>query len=730
MVVGAIAAVSGLLAGLAGVRPTGSAPVDVVLVALAAAAVTWAAATAPWWAVAAAGLLAALVAAGPVWVLMALAAVAMASVVGFRQSNLPWARSLATLLAVQVLARQELQGFQGLSALVACSGLSALFAVGVWRRPGAVRRHTLAVLGGIGAVVGVSLVGFVIAGLAARAPLEDGNRQAREGLAALDRGDIVAARAAFQGAAKSFAKADDDLSALWAQPARLLPVVAQHRGSLSELSAGAANVSQKVASALAVIDPDSLRMVDGAIDIAAVRSLEQPFTDLRAAVDQLGDVVGAARSPWLAGPLQHRLDDLVVELAKNVVRADNALATVRVAPRILGAEGVRHYFVVFSTPAEARGLGGFMGNWAELTIDNGKLSMSRFGRTAELNTGGSNPTGRRITGLDEFGAHWGRFAFVEGAAGTTDEVAWSNVTMPPDFPTVAKVISQLYPQSGGRPVDGVFALDVETIAALMQYTGPIQLDGVQQPLTSANAAQFILKDQYLISDQVGRVDLLDELARTVVERLLTSSLPPPAELARTFGPLAQQGRLMAWSADPAEQDVFSRVRMAGEFPALEGGDGIAVTLDNDGPNKADAYLEMAVDYRIEADDVDGGQRATATVTLTNKAPPSGLPDAVIGNDSGLPAGTNRTWLSVYTALPMSAVSVDGVVSGMETAQVFGWNVASRYLEIPPGATMTIELQLAGWLTSLERSEVITRVQPLVITPTLQVSRAVRSPAAA
>ena len=37
--------------------------------------------------------------------------------------------------------------------------------------------------------------------------------------------------------------------------------------------------------------------------------------------------------------------------------------------------------------------------------------------------------------------------------------------MAPDFPTVAQVISQLYPQSGGRPVDGVFVLDPQAIAA-------------------------------------------------------------------------------------------------------------------------------------------------------------------------------------------------------------------------------------------------------------------------
>ena len=36
----------------------------------------------------------------------------------------------------------------------------------------------------------------------------------------------------------------------------------------------------------------------------------------------------------------------------------------RLAPQMLGAEGVRRYFIAFTTPAEARGMGGFMGNWA------------------------------------------------------------------------------------------------------------------------------------------------------------------------------------------------------------------------------------------------------------------------------------------------------------------------------------------------------------------------------
>lgn len=715
-----LAAVSGLLAALAGLHPTGSTPIDVVLVAFAAAAVTWAAATAPWWAIAVAGLVATLVAAGPVLLGVAMGAVVLASVVGAQRLNAPWARSLATLLMVQVFARQELGGFLGVSALVGCGSLAALFVCGVWRRQPTVRRRTRSVLVGLGFGALVVLMGLFVAALIARAPLQEGNRQARAGLDALNRGDIAEARSAFGSASRAFARADGNLSALWAQPARLLPVFAQHRAGLQHLSEGAASVSASVASALSNIDPESVRMVNGVIDLEAIRALEQPFTELRTAISELSNVVDEASSQWLVAPLQQRLESLDADLRENTVRADNAVATIRVAPQMLGADGIRYYFIAFTTPAEARGLGGFMGNWAELTVDNGKLSMSRFGRTGELNLGGAGPTARRITGPAEFLAYWGRFGFVKGSAQTTGQVPWSNVTMPPDFPTVAKVMSQLYPQSGGRPVDGVFAMDVKAIAALLTITGPIQVEGVAQAITADNAAQFILKDQYEIADADGRIDVLDSIARTAVERLLTSALPEPAELARTFGPLAQEGRLVAWSAHADEQDVFSRVRMDGAFPELPTSDGVAVVVDNASGNKIDAYLDVSVAYRIEPDAADGLQLATAVVTLTNNAPQSGLPDVVIDNLVGLPPGSNRMWLSVYTVLPMASVTVGGELSGLATGQVFGWNVSSRFLDVPPGETVVVTLQLSGTLSAAERGQVVTRVQPMAITPTYSV----------
>ena len=140
-----------------------------------------------------------------------------------------------------------------------------------------------------------------------------------------------------------------------------------------------------------------------------------------------------------------------------------------------------------------------------------------------MNLGGANPSGRSLTGLEEFLPFWGRFGF-SGAQGTTAADVWSNLTMAPDFPTVAQVITQLYPQSGGEPIDGAFAVDPEGIAALMSFTGPVTVTGVDEPYRGEHR-RFIISDQYELSDP-RHADVLDEIAGTAAARLLTARRLP------------------------------------------------------------------------------------------------------------------------------------------------------------------------------------------------------------
>ena len=149
------------------------------------------------------------------------------------------------------------------------------------------------------------------------------------------------------------------------------------------------------------LDLDALRIVDSRIDIDAVTALREPMLQVQEAIDGLDQAMADSQNGWLVPPVADRLTELAVEVDDQQVVAQRALDALDVAPAVLGADGERVYFVMFTTPAEARGQGGFMGNYAEITIDQGRIEMTEFGRHTDLNDGGRAPAqaGQRPGGL-------------------------------------------------------------------------------------------------------------------------------------------------------------------------------------------------------------------------------------------------------------------------------------------------------------------------------------------
>jgi hypothetical protein len=676
----------------AGCSPTGDSIVDAVLVGLAVLGVVWAAASSPWWA----GVMAAIVAMvfAPSALLLAVGALAAGGglVVGLRGRAEPWTRALVAALAVQVFARLGEVGGFGVSAAIAISTLFALTVVGLSRRPRRDRRIAFGVAVALVVATVLALIGGGLAAASARDSVEDGVDRAQQAVDQLAEGDFDAARASFHDAAELLAEGDAALARPWTQPARLVPVVAQYRAAGTELVGSAADVTGQVASALDRIDPDALRVRNGAIDVSAVEALQQPMAELLNALDQLVVSVQSIDNPWLSRRLTDRLDELVVKVEDKRPKGDDLLQAVEQIPTLLGRDGLRRYFVAFTTPVEARGLGGFMGNWAEVTLDRGKIAVTKFGRHDDLNNTGAQP--KTITGPADFLATWGDRGFRQPDGGGHPRI-WSDVTMSPQFPSVAQVISEMYPQSGGQQLDGVFAMDVYTIAALMQITGSVDVPSAGVSVTPENAAEFLLHDQYLqIQDTPQRVDALEIVAKTTIDRLLTSDLPGPVDMAELLAPYVSERRLMGWSPVPAEQAVMTTLGADGALPVPGTGDAAAVVVNNAGNSKIDYYL----DGRISYDVTTGGDTtvtATLTIDLTNSAPAEGEPNYVIGNSASLPNGTNYLYVTGYGALPIRSATVDGVTAPFRSSVEAGLNVASLFVQMPPGGGTTIVFQLDG-----------------------------------
>ncbi|HEY4331572.1 MAG TPA: hypothetical protein VGM78_03340, partial [Ilumatobacteraceae bacterium] len=231
-----------------------------------------------------------------------------------------------------------------------------------------------------------------------------------------------------------------------------------------------------------------------------------------------------------------------------------------------------------------------------------------------------------------------------------------------------------------------------------------------------------LLDQYQ-QDEGQRPDLLAAVSAATVAKILGGSLPAPQVLAAKLGPAALEGHISAWAKRPDEESFLGLVGMDNALPsstdANASADGLAVVDNNASGNKIDNFLQRSIDYAPVYTRSSGTETATLTVTLKNTAPSSGYPDYVIGNTLGIPSGTNRTILSVYTRLAVSSFTVDGVKKSPTRDSELGWNVYSRFIDIPPGGTVTVVLNMSG-RTSAGSYQLLYRPQDLPHADTLTV----------
>ncbi|MEM8619419.1 MAG: DUF4012 domain-containing protein [Actinomycetota bacterium] len=715
-----VAAVSGIAAAFAGLEPTGSTLIDVVLAVIGVGVVTWAGSSAPWWVLAVTSAIATAVAENIVVGVFGAGAFFGAMWIGVQRREQVIERAVVAGLAFNALARSDLDSFHGATALIGLALAALTIAFGLRRRHAQYRRAVW--IAGI-ACVGVALValaGLGFGALQAEDPLRAGNQLARDGIESATDGDYAAAADQFEQAAAAFSDADSALSAPWAQLAAFVPVVAQNRAAGADLAAAAAQASDDLAVALRSIVIDDLRLVDGQIDLTAVEIVGVPLGDVRESVATLDEALTGVRSPWLLSPVSERLDEIADEVSENRPRLENAAHAAELLPGMLGADEPRTYFVAFTTPAEARGSSGFMGNYAIITADEGEISVSDFGRTRDLNQGGSDT--RAITGPDEFLAQYWPLGFNSGPGGTVEDIVWSNVTVSPHFPTTAEVIAELYPQSGGTTeLDGVFAMDPYVLAELLRFTGPVSVDGQDRQLNANNVVDFLLVDQYELDEVEGRddrEDFLEDVSEVTIERLLSGAVPDPVELIESLSPLVAEGRLLGWARAEAEQELFAATRLAGGLPSLDGGDGVAISVANSGANKIDVYLERTLEYDAVVDTETNEVSGTITVTLTNTAPATGLPNSVIGNRARQPDGTNTLRLATFAALPIVGATSNGEEFRYTPAVEQGWTVASSFVSIPAGESLTVEYAVAGVLEMPDGYTLATNPQPLVI-PELQ-----------
>ena len=611
-------------------------------------------------------------------------AIACAALARASDSHIRWVAGLAGGLCGQAALRLPTSLPARTPSAVAFAALLIVVLSGWPNQSRRNRRWYRRAAWGVFGVAGVATAGGALSLLAARNDVTRGVNSARDGLAAARRGDTTAATPSFITAQRALRAAHDEVDRWYAWPARAVPVVGQHMEVVRRLTGTAAKVTETATETLDGAQLQSFRAEGGRLDVQRMRTFGERMVAADDALRKARTALDATTGPWLVPIIANRSRTLDAQLRDAQRTTRNAREVLSVVPTMLGADGPRRYLLVVGNPAEARGSGGVIGNFGELTAVDGKLSLARFGRTQELNSDGKPGDQRRITGPADY---------VAAYAPDGEAPVWSNVNISPDFPSVAAVMAQLYPQSGGQLIDGVVSADPVALASLLRLTGPVRVDSWPQPISADNAAKLLMFDLYAAFGDVpngrqARIGLLGDVSQAVWKALTTAALPAPATMTATLNDAVAGRHLQLWSARPDEEAYLDRIGVSGSA-SPRGGDLFGVMVNNATASKIEWFLERTTSYRVSLDPATGAATATATVVLHNTAPGSGLATDLIGNQIGNPVGSTSLFVSAYSAGKPTSATIDGKPFDVFTGTELGRHVQTGWVYLAAGESATL-----------------------------------------
>ena len=561
----------------------------------------------------------------------------------------------------------------------------------------------------LGALAVVAVVGPAsVALVRAAEPARSGVQLARDGLAAANQADARRSAAHFERARIQFARARGHLGSPMVSLGLAIPGLSSNLEASRALAGIGERLSAAGAQVPTVAEVSQVRVANGSLPIDQLRRLAPTLADVATLLRSSRDRLTQGDWHYLLPPLRRAVDGMVVRLREGTEAAEVASQSAHLLPRMLGGEGTRRYFLAFQNNAELRGTGGLIGNWGELVAERGRLRLDRFGRLDELIT--ARAPRRALTVPQEFLDRYRGFDVAN---------SWQQVNVSPDFPTTAQVIAELYPQSGGRPIDGVIAVDPQGLSALLELTGPVEVPGWAGPITAANVVDVTLRaayERYPVQDE--RVEFLGAVARRVSEAFTTADLGNPTVIARSLNRATRGDHLVTFSLHPEEQELIGRLGADGSVPPLRG-DFLMAVNQNLSANKVDLYLERRLRYHAFLDPSSRPARVRSQVELSleNGAPSSGLPSGVIGPyDNRFGPGENRTYLSVYTPFPLRSATLQGRPLTLDSQPELSRLAHSATVSVPPLASRTVRLDLEG-LIELEEGgwyRLDVGHQPLVI----------------
>lgn len=274
-------------------------------------------------------------------------------------------------------------------------------------------------------------------------------------------------------------------------------------------------------------------------------------------------------------------------------------------PNLISGPTQKTYMVLFQNNMELRPTGGFIGSFALITFDKGKL----------IDT----------TVMDVYTADGQLKGHVEPPAAIKNYLGEANWYLrdsnwDPDFPISATNAQWFLEKEIDREVDGVLAIDLHVVKSLLDYYGPVRLPDFNLELDSKNVYEKVQHEveSSFFPGSTKKASLLTALSESLMAKLFANTNASAAESAQIAGlfieALEQKHMLLTFDNENAGNTV-NHMNWNGSLP--EGESWVSVVDANVGVNKANYFVtrnsELSVKLSRESTDY------TLKVTLHNNA---------------------------------------------------------------------------------------------------------------
>ncbi len=386
-------------------------------------------------------------------------------------------------------------------------------------------------------------------------------------------------------------------------------------------------------------------------------------------------------------------ENVLNSLTKHV---DDAAVLSSEIPDLFGTKDeMKRYLILFQNSNEIRPTGGFIGSYALVEVQNGKIINLTIDDIY-------NPDGQ----IDAQNIEVAPPA-VLGELLDEDRAYLRNSNWNPNFPESAAIIKSLYEQVSGKRIDGVAAVDLYFAENILRVTGPVFLTAFGEEITADNLyerTQFHSEFNYENGSTQKKV-FLTIFGGKLLEAIFALPNEKMPDLLREINKALEKKHLLLTLSGSSFNAVLEENNWDGGLADTEAGnsDYLYVVNSNVGGTKANYFVQNQMSYTVTSQTRDGLLRGILVLNYNHT-----------GKDMAWPGGPYKDYVRVLTQtgtnLTGATLAVNGtttdIFEGVVIDRVQNYNSFETLLELNPqeSAQLTLYYDLPAPLSINSQNE--------------------------